>query len=114
MTDLMMLFVFVFGIFIKMLPLILVIALLQIFVCKNAFKRGKIIPLLSLIFLIICEILYFYLSSSFGFNTFIIISGVFLIIPFGSLFFVSTFIYIRFKNKINVDKELLQVKIQDL
>lgn len=105
-----------FGLFSEIIVWFLLACILEILVCKYLFKFSKIVPFLSFVYLII-NILYYFIMIYPGLSAGLsihIIYGFLLILPYGSIFFVTTAIYLFFTKKIYKNKELLKSKICDL
>lgn len=105
------------GIFIKHLFVLVILCFLEYFVCKKIEKIGFIIPSLCGLYLLIAEAVYFVSIYNLGldrFNINVILYGLALVIPYGSLLLgtgLIAFILLKKKTKAG---EFKKAYIQDL
>lgn len=103
------------GVFSKMLVLFIGAVIIQIVICHYWYQKGKIIPLLAAFYLIINEIYYFYsIRHLIEVNPNVILYGILLIIPYGSILLATSIICFFYSKKRNKYKELNKTKIMDL
>lgn len=103
------------GVFSNMFVLFIGAVIVQIIVCHFLFQKGKIVPVLSFIYLLVNEIYYFYsIRYLIEVNPNVILYGFLLIIPYGSILLVTSLIYFYYFKKINKNRELNRTKILDL
>ena len=103
------------GVFQTILPLIILAVIVQLVLCKYLLKYRFIIPILSFLYLFFMEIKYFestYLLFSMNINYFYY--GLLLILPYGSMLFITLSMSIIIHRKNKKDKEIEKMKIMDL
>ena len=97
-----------------LLPLVL-LGLLQYWICKKKYRWHNVLPILCLVFLIGMEILMLSIVSTNGvsYGLWTLIFVLFMLIPFGSPLLV-TFIVSVFMKRNNKKDDLEKMKINDL
>lgn len=88
------------GIFSTLLIPLLLLCIIQYWVCKSNYKFGLIIPIICVIYLFIKEIMYFQgIWGITDLNPNLVPYGILLIIPYGSLSLTTFLIYWFLKKK---------------
>ena len=108
-------FLNIMGVFSNIFIYLVILIIIQYLVCKYYYKYGLLIPILCFIFMVYKIINYFSIVYTItSLNSYYLVYGLLLIIPYGSLFFGTFIVYSIFKKKIIKQQELIKTKINDL